>query len=76
MRECGGCQGLGSHWRWCPEAVGHSASMYGQLSQAAEDLGDRVGANNPGAANHLYAAAGLLRQDALEAKERYLADRG
>lgn len=43
------------------------------MAQAAEDLADSVGANNPGAANHLYAAAGLLKQDALEAKERFRA---
>lgn len=73
MRECGGCQGLGSHWRWCPESVGRSASLIGQLAQAAEDLGDRVGANNTGAANHLYAAAGLLYKDAGERKEEFRA---
>lgn len=73
MRECGGCQGLGSHWRWCPEWVGQAAHLAGTRSQLAEDLADSVGANNPGAANHLYAAAGLLKQDALEAKEQYLA---
>lgn len=36
------------------------------MADAAEDLGDRVGANEPGAANHLYAASGLLRKAAEE----------
>lgn len=55
---------MGAHWRWCPEVVGFSASQFGQLSEAAESLGDRVGANEPGAANHLYRAAGMLRERA------------
>ena len=73
MRECGGCQGLGSHWRWCPKVVGIHAYVAGTQAETAENLADSVGANNTGAANHLYAAAGLLRQDALEAKERFRA---
>lgn len=71
MRECGGCQGLGSHWRWCPESVGRSASFIGQLAEAAESLGDRVGANNTGAANHLYMASSLLRVQAIKAKYEF-----
>lgn len=74
MRDyCGGCHGLGSHWRWCPVSVGYSASFIGQLAEEAESLGDRVGSNNPGAANHLYAAAGLLYKDAGVRKENYRA---
>lgn len=68
MRECGGCQGQGAHWRWCPEEVGLAASRYGIMSQQAENLGDQVGANETGAANHLYRAAGLLRKKAEQAK--------
>lgn len=47
--------------------------MIGQLAEAAESLGDRVGANNTGAANYLYAAAGLLYTDAAERKEEFRA---
>jgi hypothetical protein len=39
----------------------------------AENLADSIGANNIAAANHLYAAASLLNQDAYRAKEAYLA---
>ena len=71
MRECGGCQGLGSHWRWCPTSVGHAASMLGRYAMQAESLGDSVGANNTAAANLLYAAAGHLYDDARAHKEAY-----
>lgn len=74
MRDfCGGCVGMGSHWRWCPEAVGRTAHLYGVLSEKAESLGDQVGGNDPGVANMLYAAGAQLRQRALEAKENYRA---
>jgi hypothetical protein len=66
VRRCGGCEGGGAHWRWCPAVVGRTASLLGQQADAAEDLGDRVGANVPGAANHLYVAASLLREAARE----------
>lgn len=61
---CGGCAGLGAHKRWCPVHVGAEASYRGRWAEAAEALGDAVGANNPYAANHLYRAAGLLYDDA------------
>jgi hypothetical protein len=60
-RPCGGCEGLGAHWRWCPKIVGHSASWIGEYAQQAENLADGVGANDPDAANMLYAAAARLR---------------
>lgn len=65
-RDCGGCQGLGSHWRWCEAKVGRTASLLGQLSEQAESLGDRVGPNEMGAANHLWQASALLRKKAEE----------
>jgi len=64
MRDCGGCEGLGSHRRWCPEVVGEAASYLGLKSEEAEHLGDLVGANCAGAANALYRAAGLLLVEA------------
>lgn len=66
MRRCGGCEGQGAHWKWCPEVVGQAASRFGQLADQAEALGDQVGPNEMGAANHLWAAAGLLRELARE----------
>lgn len=59
--SCGGCKGQGAHWRWCPEVVGAAASWFGQYAEQAEDLADRVGANEPEAANLMYAAGGRLR---------------
>ena len=67
MNDCGGCAGLGSHKRWCPEVVGRAASYLGLMSERADGLGDTVGANCCEATNHLYKAAALLR---LEAQER------
>ena len=64
MSDCGGCEGLGSHRRWCPEVVGAAASRLGLQSEKAQDLGDRVGANCYDAANALYRAAGLLLVEA------------
>ena len=72
-RPCGGCDGKGSHWRWCRHHVGLTAHLAGTRAEQAESLADSIGANNAGAANHLYAAASMLRADALAAKERYLA---
>lgn len=62
--DCGGCQGLGSHRRWCEASVGRAASIMGQQAERAESLGDSVGPNEMGAANHLWAAASLLRAGA------------
>jgi hypothetical protein len=68
---CGGCEGHGSHWRWCPKVVGFAASRFGQLAQAAENLGDSVGPNEMAAANHLYAASGLLRALAFDRRDEF-----
>lgn len=75
-RRCGGCEGKGAHWRWCPRIVGQAASWIGQYAQQAEDLADSVGANEPDAANMLYGAAGRLRalaeQRSLEFQSRVI----
>lgn len=60
MPDCGGCQGLGSHKRWCPQRVGHDASILGPASEVLEEMGDRVGASDPGRANMLYRQAAVL----------------
>lgn len=70
-RRCGGCEGQGAHWRWCPELVGPEASRFGILADQAEALGDQVGANNTSAANHLYIAASLLHTQAEERMRRF-----
>ena len=64
--SCGGCAGRGSHRRWCPAVVGASAARWGEMSEQVESLADRVGGNEPAAANALYHAAKLLRQKAVE----------
>lgn len=64
--------GLGSHRRWCEVAVGRSAAMFGKWSEQAEALGDSVGANDPGTANHLYAAASRLREEAYKRRDAYV----
>lgn len=69
--ECGGCLGLGAHRRWCPEVIGRQASFLGRLAEDAEDLGDQIGPNVMGAANHCYEASGLLRKAAQEAADAF-----
>lgn len=64
MDECGGCQGIGRHKRWCEAVVGRSAAFLGGLSERADSLGDTVGGNVPVAANHLWIAAKLLSTEA------------
>ena len=63
-RPCGGCEGRGAHWRWCPNWVGRSASRLGTQGDAAEALGDSVGPNHMGASNALWAAAAMLHEEA------------
>lgn len=46
--------------------------MYGRLAQEAENLGDRIGANDTGAANACYSAAGSLNRKAKMAKINYM----
>jgi hypothetical protein len=68
MTDCGGCQGLGSHRRHCKQNPDYSRER--EWADQAEDLGDMVGPNCMGAANALYRAAGLLRDqaDVMQAK--------
>jgi len=70
-RVCGGCEGKGAHWRWCPESVGPTASRLGQWADAAEALGDSVGPNSYEGANGLWRAAAILREEAGEATRRW-----
>jgi hypothetical protein len=68
--DCGGCLGMGSHKRWCVAVVGPHAAYLGRLSEQAESLGDSIGPNEMGAANHVWAASALLRAAAeLRAEE-------
>jgi len=62
---------MGAHWRWCPEIVGLGASIAGRQAEEAGALGDRVGANEMGASNHLWIAAGMLRTRALSLAAEY-----
>lgn len=56
--ECGGCKGMGGHRRHCRQNPDYTYARV--LADIAESAGDRIGGNNPGAASHCYAAAGLL----------------
>lgn len=56
---CGGCAGMGSHRKHCPRNPNYT--YLGYLADLAEDMGDRIGGTDPGAANHCYAASGILR---------------
>lgn len=59
MSGCGGCQGLGSHQRHCPRHPQYT--VYLPMADAAEDIGDRIGGNDPGLANHAYMLASRLQ---------------
>jgi len=58
---CGGCEGLGSHRRWCRAVVGTMAASVGPYGDTLGSLGDLIGANNPGLANQAYALAAEVR---------------
>lgn len=64
MTYCGGCSGEGRHRRWCPNVVGPKAMILGESAERAEELGDRIGANDVRGANSAYALAGYLRDQA------------
>jgi len=70
--DCGGCEGVGRHRRWCAEVVGYGASLLGRFSQQAETLGDQIGSNNTRAANMAYSLASELRQDANARAAEYM----
>ena len=40
IRDCGGCNDLGAHARWCPEVHGRLAARYGSQASKAEALAD------------------------------------
>lgn len=61
MDACGGCAGLGSHRRHCRHNPAYDRRI--EWADKAEHLGDMIGPNNMGAANHCYAAAGALRKE-------------
>lgn len=71
-RLCAGCKGKGAHWRWCSRVVGPRAAIVGPLSEEAEGLGDRIGANAPAAANACYAASMAARLEASRAVEEFV----
>lgn len=68
---CGGCNGQGAHWKWCPAVKGELASMLGQCADRAEDIGDQVGANYMEGSNAAYRLSGLLRQRAEAAAKEF-----
>lgn len=51
-RECGGCQGLGSHRHHCPRHPDYHP--WRLLADQAENIGDTIGGNDPGLANRAY----------------------
>lgn len=70
MSECGGCRGLGSHRRHCPNNPDYT--YFRLLADRYEDLGDRL-SNDPGRANQAYALSGLLmrlHREAIEYRHR------
>ena len=58
--HCGGCTGQSTHRKHCRHNPNYSYKLL--LADRAEDIADQIGGNNPGASNHCYAAAGLLRE--------------
>lgn len=75
-RYCGGCSGEGRHWRWCPNVVGLSASQFGRMAAEAEDLGDRIGANEAGVANLAYTLSERLHAIARQRASEYMEHHG
>lgn len=57
--RCGGCQDIGSHRRHCRKNPNYN--RYLELADRAENLGDEIGANDPGLANIAYRLSGLLK---------------
>jgi hypothetical protein len=52
--------------------VGPRAALLGSLAEQVEDVGDRIGSNDPGFANRAYALSGDLRARADELKQQHL----
>jgi hypothetical protein len=59
MNDCGGCNGQGSHRRYCPRHPDYHP--WKVLAAMAEDIGDRIGGNDPGLANRAYQLSGLIK---------------
>lgn len=59
MSDCGGCNDLGAHTRWCPEVVGPKAARLGTEGDRADVMGDRL-AFAPQLANLAYELSGKL----------------
>lgn len=71
MIECGGCQNLGSHKRWCRNKVGPLAAHYGPMAEALERYGDSVGPNNMELSNKLWRLSYEMREWANSLKEQH-----
>lgn len=69
--NCGGCNDLGAHTRWCPAIHGRRAARYASQAARAEAIADEVGVSCPHAANALYRAAGLLNAEATIASQQH-----
>jgi hypothetical protein len=52
--------------------VGPRAALLGSLADQVEDVGDRIGSNDPGFANRAYGLSGDLRKRATEEREKHL----
>lgn len=70
--NCGGCQGIGSHQRLCPQHPNYHP--YRRLAVMAEDIGDTIGANDPGIANHAYSLAAQIKKLMWDQPWRQLAE--
>lgn len=57
--NCGGCEGLGSHRKFCPQHPDYHPWL--RLAAMAEDIGDQIGANEPTIANSAYFLAGRIK---------------
>lgn len=67
--DCGGCNDLGAHTRWCPERVGPTAARLGAASERADSLGDFIGGADPHLANEAYRLSMRLWSAAVLAAE-------
>lgn len=56
--QCGGCDGKGAHSRRCTTQPGW---LWHRLHDAADELGDLIGSNDPEAANMAYAIAARMK---------------
>jgi len=75
-QDCGGCQGLGAHKRWCVTVVGKAASMLGPWGDQMEEWGDRIGGipHSQDTANMLYWFATVMEVRANKARQMHQED--